>query len=366
LSRKKLSIVLLYFNSESTRTLSYHEGWAGGFRNHPRFNCTALNLGGPWLANRLRTRLVIPARRYDAVVALHSVFANSCFLTGRLLDFFRKLRVPTAFFIANEYKLIPEKLALARDLGTVLFITQTASPGAIRLYEKEMACRVVSLSHAGLDSRVYRPAVPCEERPLDLGFRGGEEPCYFGHQDRQAISGFFQTRAEELGLKVDISYAEPGRRFDREGWAAFLNRCKGQLGTESGSDFFEVTDNLRLRVIAYVTANPGWTMSDLWERFFSRYADPVPARIISGRIVEAAGTKTVQILFEGEYNGYFKPDVHYIALKKDFSNIEEVIRKFHDRAFTSQIIDNAYRLAHEELTYEKLIERFYRELCAVL
>ena len=91
-----------------------------------------------------------------------------------------------------------------------------------------------------------------------------------------------------------------------------------------------------------------------------------PMRIISGRNIEAAGTKTVQILFEGEYGGYFQPDTHYIPLKKDFTNFDEVVDKFSDSSYSSQIATNAYDLVMSELTYDKILNKFYEQVQLIL
>ena len=36
------------------------------------------------------------------------------------------------------------------------------------------------------------------------------------------------------------------------------------------------------------------------------------------------------ILFEGSYSGIIKPDEHFIMLKKDFSNFDNVLKKSKD------------------------------------
>ena len=69
-----------------------------------------------------------------------------------------------------------------------------------------------------------------------------------------------------------------------------------------------------------------------------------------------------QLLFEGRYDGYLQPDVHYIPLKKDLSNVDEALRKFRDHSFTTQVTDNAHRLVTEEFTYGRLIDRFAASL----
>jgi hypothetical protein len=106
-----------------------------------------------------------------------------------------------------------------------------------------------------------------------------------------------------------------------------------------------------------VRDHPTATLRELHDKFFSEPPAGVPLRILSGRHVEAAGTKTVQLLLEGYYDGYLQADEHYIPLKKDFSNADEAIEKFRDRELCARLVDNAYRLATTELTYPRLLER---------
>ena len=53
-------------------------------------------------------------------------------------------------------------------------------------------------------------------------------------------------------------------------------------------------------------------------------------------------TGTCQVLTEGYYNGILIPNVHYIPLKKDFSNIDEVIRRIKEDIDRNFLIKNAY------------------------
>src|SRR5207249_2469555 len=147
--------------------------------------------------------------------------------------------------------------------------------------------------------------------------------------ERRELAERFLEAADGFGLRVDISL-DPRDRLDEPGWAEFLNRCKGQLGSEAGGDYFELTDETREAVRAYVAERPEATFEDVWERFFRDYSNPVPGRVLSGRNVEAGGTKTVQLLLRGAYGGYLEPDVHYIPLEKDFSNLDEAVAKFRD------------------------------------
>ena len=53
-------------------------------------------------------------------------------------------------------------------------------------------------------------------------------------------------------------------------------------------------------------------------------------------------------------------------MRKDFSNLDEALGKFEDRALTARLTEAAYEVAIAELTYERLIDRFHDALAAVL
>jgi hypothetical protein len=336
-------------------TFSYQTGWPRALAHDPRFSSRVVDIGAPGYARRLAAEWTMRSDRFDVVVLLHSVFSNAQMLDGRLLDVVRAMAAPKVFFVGNEYKLMPEKMAFAESLGLALLVSQSGAPRVHQLYRERLGCAVVGIPNTGIDPGIFRPTADPEARPIDLGYRADDSPPYLGHEDRRRIAEYFVSRAADLGLRVDASL-DPADRLGLADWAAFLNRCRGQLGTEAGGDYFSLTDEHRLKVNAFITEHPGATFGELYDRFL-RDVEPVAVRIISGRNAEAAATRTVQILFEGEYDGYLHPDEHYIALKKDFSNIADAIGKFRDRAFCRRLADNAYQLALREFTYDRLVGR---------
>jgi hypothetical protein len=359
---KPIRALVLYAEYEKNSMLSYQVSWPRQLALHPSFDCVLMNIMDPaWM----RRNLALRWRRFDLIILLHSVFSNSRRLRGSLSEWTHKRREPKVYFIGNEYKLMPEKMSFCEELGVSLLVSQSDSPAVQTRYRERLGCRVVGIPNAGLDARLFISSVPHSDRPIDLGYRAYDAPPYLGHDERRQIADYFSWCGPRLGLAVDIS-VDPADRFNQAGWAAFLNRCKGQLGTEAGGDYFELTDAIRLSVNRYVDTHPDATMEEVFELFFANYANPMPLRIITGRNAEAAGTKTVQILFEGHYSGYFQPDVHYIPLKKDFSNIDDVMAKFRDESYTRRITENAYNVAVQELTYEKLIDRFHDSLRQVI
>jgi hypothetical protein len=293
------------------------------------------------------------------------VVSNGCLLAGRLFDAICRLPQPKAYFIGNEYKLMPEKMRFCEELGVLLLVTQTTNPAVHSRYRQRLGGSVIGLPNTGFDPSSFRAVTPRDERQIDLGYRGHESPWYLGHRERRDIAEYFSANASRLDLKVDISL-DRDRRFGAQEWAGFLNRCKGQLGTEAGGDYFDLTDGTRIAVNTYLEQFPEASFDDVHSRFFCGRPTDVPLRLLSSRNVEAASTRTVQLLFEGRYDGYLQPDVHYIPLKKDLSNVDEALRKFRDREFTETIVDNAHRLVMEEFTYDRLIGRFTDALAPLI
>lgn len=357
--------LLVLCGYDPASTFSYHTAWPRHFAQHPAFDCTIVNLADRGVAARVRAIGVAALGQFDAIVLLHSVFSNAQLLQGRLLDRIRAADALKVFFIGNEYKLMPEKMAFAADLGIRLLVTQSSAPEVQRLYAARLGCAVAGIPNTGLDPDLFQARQPRDARPLDLGYRADDAPWYIGHRERREIAEYFAAAAARYGVTVDISL-DPADRFIETEWAAFLNRCKGQLGTEAGGDYFELDDRTRLGVNAYVEAHPEATFDDVHARFFASYGPSVPIRIMSGRQVEAAGTRTVQVLFEGRYDGYLQPDVHYIPLRKDFADADDAMRKFRDAAFCEGLVDAAEAMAREQLTYPALLRRFEGELRQVI
>jgi hypothetical protein len=81
--------------------------------------------------------------------------------------------------------------------------------------------------------------------------------------------------------------------------------------------------------------------------------------MISPRIFESAALQTVPLLFSGSYSGIISPDVNYIEIKKDFSNIKLVLEKMADENLVQNIIkNNLLLISKHELSYHGFIESF--------
>ena len=358
-------ILLLYAASPQTRMLSYQAGWPKHFLRHPRFECVPLNV----LERRplLDARALRALRRpLDAVVILHSVFSNGQYLTGRLLDRVAALPVPKAYFVGNEYKLMPAKIAFCEEVGVGLVVSQLGDPAARDLYRQRLGVEVAAIPSGGLDLDVFDARTPRPERPIDVGYRAFRTAPYLGHHEREQLAEAFAEAAARRGLRADISLELADRLVDEPAWAGFLDGCRGQLGSEAGADFFELTDETRARVGGWAREHPEATAPEILERFFASPPGGPSGRALSGRVVEAAGTRTVQLLLEGAYGGYFEPNVHYIPVRKDLADVDEALDRLEDGAETERLVAAAHEVAVGELTYARLIDRFHDALAGLL
>jgi hypothetical protein len=361
---RRLRLVVVFASGEANTTLAYQHGWPAQMARDGRFDVSAMNVATRFARQQLRWTSQRRLDRADAIVLLHSVFSNERVLPHRLTERLASARPPKVFFVGNEYKLMPEKLAFAEELETTLLISQLSSPEARSLYAGRLGCDVLGLTSAGFDPELFAPRTPWSERAVDVGYRAFPSPWYLGHDEREQLAARVPPAASALDLVADVSLSR-GDRFDSAGWAAFLDGCRAQVGSEAGGDFFDLDDTTRREVNAYLDAHPDASFADVHQQFFAGRRG-VSGRALSGRIVEAAATKTVQLLLEGEYGGYFEPDVHYIPVCKDFSNLDAALRRLEDRDACLQMADTAYEVARTELTYAHLLGRFHDALTGLV
>ncbi len=132
------------------------------------------------------------------------------------------------------------------------------------------------------------------------------------------------------------------------------------LGTESGSSVFDFSGELQGVVDRYQAENPEAGFREIQEKFLRPHEGRIRLNQISPRCFEAAALRTTMLLFEGHYSGILQPWRHYIPLKKDFSNIGEVVdilrndeelQKIASRAFTEIALNS-------EHSYENFVAGF--------
>jgi hypothetical protein len=200
-------------------------------------------------------------------------------------------------------------------------------------------------------------ALPIEDRKILIGYRGRDLPHQYGVLgfEKYKIGRDVKKLAEARGLPIDIE-VETSKRIYGDDWYRFLGSARATLGTESGSQLFDYDGSL-LKVAQQLADRP---FEEVYEEHFASYDNHVRMNQISPKIFEAIRLRTALVLFEGEYSGVVKPDLHYIALKKDYSNIDEVFDKINDLDLIRAITDRAYADVIESgrYSYRSFVEEF--------
>ena len=204
-------------------------------------------------------------------------------------------------------------------------------------------------------------AKPYSDRKIDIGYRGRELISYMGRGalEKYEIAVDFRKYAADMDLNLDIETSEEKRIYGDK-WYYFLSECRGVLGVEAGVSIFDIEDVVREQFNQMIAAKPNISFDELSNKLLNQWENNIFYRTLSPRHFEAAALKICQILFEGEYSGIMKPMVHYIPLKKDFSNFNEVINLFSNKHVWTELTENAYRdlIASKNYSYQKFVQDF--------
>lgn len=143
-----------------------------------------------------------------------------------------------------------------------------------------------------------------------------------------------------------------------------LASCKSFLGCEGGSSLLDPDGEIKNRVNSYLDEYPGASFKEVEKECFEGLDGNISLFALSPRHFEVAITKTLQILVEGYYGGIFKPWIHYIPLKKDFSNIQQVLYILKDKKKCQEIIDTCYNdiVKSDLYTYRAFVKIILSEI----
>lgn len=333
---------------------SYINDWQEAFCQAPELDVRLCNISN--LIEYSQHRRLIA--EYPLVVILHSAAGDDMQILLKTADWFKRRRGRLLIFLGNEYDLMDEKIGFIQSVEADYVGTQLPMDAARWLYAECDRSQILAAPHA-LNPKVYTPD-PNSARTIDIGFIGDFYPYFIGDIERARMIQFFQTHAAEWGLTCQVRK----QRVHRAEWARFLNSCHGIVGGESGTYYLERNGKTISAVKAYLKAHPAAPFEEVFERFFKNYPNPVSGKAISSRHFEPVGTKTCQILLEGNYNGILLADEHYISVKKDLSNIDDAICRFKDEAYRQAMVDRTFEYVLDQHTYRHRVESIIKTIVA--
>jgi hypothetical protein len=187
-----------------------------------------------------------------------------------------------------------------------------------------------------------RNAVPADERPYDVVYRAKRLPFWLGRhgQLKHEIGTATAERAPHHGLRVDISTRPEDTIFGTR-WLDFMLSGRAVVGCESGSSVLDRRGEIRRLAGEVLALDPEMPFDDFDRRMPTGW-DSWAFYAVSPRHFEAVLTRTCQVLVEGRYSGVLQPNRHYLPVRRDLSDLDEVLERLHDRALLREITECAY------------------------
>jgi hypothetical protein len=297
---------------------------------------------------------------YDAVVMHYSVRISVEFhLSDDVASAVTAYQGPKLLFIQDEY----DNVECARRWMERLYIDSvfTCLPPADihKMYPKARFPHVEFLptltGYVPEDPALENFVLPMALRTLRLGYRGRKLPHHYGAlgNEKHQIGVVLRQVAEARDIPVDIE-VEDSRRIYGAAWYRFIGSVRATLGTESGSNVFDIDGGLA----ALAAQHRDMPYKEFAERFLGPHEGLIQMNQISPKIFEAIRLRTALVLFEGNYSGVVRANEHYIPLAKDFSNVDEVLARLEDIQFLEAMTERAYRdvIATGAYSYRCFIE----------
>jgi hypothetical protein len=251
-----------------------------------------------------------------------------CGALNRFIVDFGVSRVFTCAYESDWPKIYPEAMAAGVQFKTV--ITGYLEPRTLQGIER-LARRGVS-------------------RDIDVGYRSWYPWPSLGRHARLkgAIGELFAREAPARGFVVDISNPTGEGNDNKDtlkgwDWFRFLLRCRFTIGVEGGASILDFDGSIHDRTQEFLSEHPGADFETVEAACFPGAEGSVGLLAISPRHLEACATRTCQVLVEGRYNDALVPGIHYIELKRDFSNLDAVLSLMKDEQHRLAMVERAHR-----------------------
>jgi hypothetical protein len=308
---------------------------------------------------------------FDFIIVHYSIFlAVNAYCSTRTKAALKAARGIKVAFLQDEYRFVNRSIEAMHEAGINLVFSCVPQSSIDRVYPPERMKGIsVRNTLTGYVSEYLTTLQPRElkRRRYDVSYRGRRYPDWHGAMGREkySIAEEFLKRSRWTSVKTNISCHERDRLYGAR-WVDLIQNSRAVLGVESGASVFDFSGEIstRTETLRYLFGRKGISYNELRDRCFADVEGRIDLSQISPRVLEAISLRSLCVLFEGSYSGLLKPDIHYLPLRKDFSNYKEVIEKLKDDRYVSDIITNAYSdiAMNPDLSYGKFVRTFDAEL----
>jgi len=275
-----------------------------------------------WLADIPAVKIALPQDEYDHCAVLD--------------DWFCELRVDTVYSVVGHRELLyPRSLKRAQFIDALTGYVDDAEVAAFRKYSG-----------------------PLRDRRIDLGYRGRDLEPQYGRLGRlkAQIHHRFTAALANSDLTIDSAIARDAAIMG-EDWFRFLSDCRFTPAGPSGVSMWDPRGEVREKTEAFRLERPDAGFEEIEAACFPGLDEKYRFTAISPRLFEATAAGACQILIEGvDYVG-LQPDVHYIPLRADFSDLDTVVDRMHDLATAQQMADNCFEalIATDKFSYRRFV-----------
>ncbi len=207
-------------------------------------------------------------------------------------------------------------------------------------------------------ARIERIVEATREQDVDIGYRAWRGAPWLGRHGtlKGTIADAVNERGPRRGLRLDVSTRDEDTLLGDD-WFRFLARCRYTVGIEGGASVFDFDGAIKERTERYTAEHPDAGFDEIERACFPGEDGRLALFAISPRHLEACATRTCQVLVEGSYNGVLQPGRHFIELRSDLSNLDDVLDSLGDEERRRRIVEAAHRdvVASGRYTYRAMV-----------
>ncbi|WP_461357008.1 hypothetical protein [Bradyrhizobium sp. USDA 4454] len=291
-------------------------------------------------------RADFPLELFDALVIHFSVRMPFETMSPSFVELVSGFCGPKVLLIQDEYDMPRKACALIKKLGVDTIFTTVPKPFVHQFYPPDELHNVKfksCLTGYVPDELPFELVTPLAERRVWLAYRGRKLAVWYGQLAFEKSSIAMRMKAECAARNVphDIEWEED-KRINGSAWFKFITDTRAMLGTESGANVMDAWGDIRNSVLAMATEHPDLGDDEIYRRVVAPHENNVRMGQMSPKFFEAIALKTGLILFEGSYSNVIQPDKHYIPLRKDYRNLDDVLKRLADVAGLQKMVDLAY------------------------
>ena len=295
----------------------------------------------------------------------------------------RNLNNTKCVFIQDEYYHVDKTVEMLNEMRVdVIFTVLTRDCDIKTVYKNIINKNTIYIKclTGYIDENPIRYFKPISDKPNGILYRGRKlHPLYgllgyykfeIGYNIKQYII------AQNINLAHDISSNNEDRIYGD--WNEAMTNAKITLGTPSGSNVLNYDTTLHHEINTKIGISGNGHLLQENDKSYSdkKFIDAIQdartkvyipeilsVNALSPKMFEAISAGTVLVMLEGDdlcYSGILKPDIHYIPLKKDYSNLDEVMNKCMDDVYLQTLANRAYEdiVFSEKYSFRTMIKSF--------